>query len=475
MTMNTSLRGVNAAGAEWAYTPGTAPREGRDYLWVSHQDIDYLAAKGVALLRLVFSWEILQPRLNTSFASAYAASLMDRLAYATGKGITVMIEPHGGDFSRFARYKGQVIGSAAVPNAAFADLWRRLAQALQDNSRVVFGLMNEPNAISTMQWFAAAQAAIDAIRATGAAQMIMVPGNGFSQPGTWNETWYDTAAAPKVSNADGWATLHDPLNNSVVSVHTYFDADGGGGGDDIADPDILAQRLQPVVEWARARSLKVHLSEFGANAGTVGAQQAVTNALDYLDAQHDVIIGWCWWAYGPPEWWGGYHFTLCASGDYTVDDPKMAWLAPRFAGPAAVGMRPTSTTLRSPGATSYSSKKTVSAGEYSGVPAGIYALAVAVRTSDGDDDQFCVQITIENTSLTVDVDWQRMAIDLRGHQLLKAWNCQVAGTAGLVTVTPTEQAKTVLAGNKTSFGLCVRRNRVKSKAHYQVSVKALAW
>lgn len=464
------------AGAEWAYMAGTTPREGRDYLWVSHQDIDYLASKGVGLLRLVFSWEILQPRQNGNFASAYAASLMDRVVYATGQGLNVMIEPHGGEFSRFARYKGQVIGSAALPNTAFADLWRRLAEAHRNNPRVVFGLMNEPNAISTMQWFAAAQAAIDAIRAAGATQTVMVPGNGFSQPGAWNDTWYDTAAAPKVSNAEGWATLRDPLNHLVVSVHTYFDADGGGGADDIADPDIIAQRLRPVVDWARARGLKVHLSEFGANAGTAGAQQAVIKALDYMDAQRDVIIGWSWWAYGPPAWWGGYHFTLCPSADYAVDDPKMAWLAPRFADPAAARLRPTTSTLPSPRDGSYISKKTVSAGEHAGVPVGPYVLKVALRSIDGDDDRFCVQIIVENPSAILDVDWQQMSIDLRGHALLEAWNCQVAGTAGLVTVTPIEQTRTVRARNKTSFGFCVRRDRVsQSRASYQVRVKALNW
>jgi len=143
--------------------------------------------------------------------------------------------------------------------------------------------------------------------------------------------------------------LNDPLNNAVVSVHTYFDADGGGGTDDIADPAIIGQRLQPVVDWARPRGLRVHLSEFGANAAAPGAESAVANALAYLDANADVMTGWSWWAYGPPAWWGAYRFTLCPSGDYAVDDPKMAWLAPHFAGPpGAPTLRPASVTLPAP-------------------------------------------------------------------------------------------------------------------------------
>jgi len=56
--MTTSLRGVNLTGAEWAYTPGLTPIETQHYLWVSNQDIDYLASKGVPFVRLIFSWEI---------------------------------------------------------------------------------------------------------------------------------------------------------------------------------------------------------------------------------------------------------------------------------------------------------------------------------------------------------------------------------------------------------------------------------
>ena len=120
--MSTSLRGVNMAGADWAYKVGVNPVEGTNYLWVSHEDIDYVASKGVAYVRLLFSWEILQPTLNGNFAVAYESAMRDRVTYATSKAMNVMIEPHGGEYTRFARYKSQPIGSAAVPNSAFAEV-----------------------------------------------------------------------------------------------------------------------------------------------------------------------------------------------------------------------------------------------------------------------------------------------------------------------------------------------------------------
>jgi endoglucanase len=337
--MSTSLRGVNLAGGEWGYDPTVTPVEGTHYRWVSHQDIDYLASKGVSFGRLLFSWEILQPALNGPFDPSYGAALADRVAYATGKGLHIMIEPHGGSSTKFARYKGNPVGSAAVPNSAFADLWDRLALLHKGNSKVIFGLMNEPNAISTVQWYAAAQAAIDKIRGAGATNLIMVPGNGFSQPLSWNQTYYDTAT-PAVSNAVGWLTLNDPLGNLVASVHTYFDTNAGGTDpNDVVGPNIIGQRLQPVVDWARPLGIKVHLSEFGASASVAGAQTAVANAIAYMNANADVIVGWSWWTYGPPSFWGTYPFTLSPTTPYTVDDPKLAWLTPHFNAPAKLYAR----------------------------------------------------------------------------------------------------------------------------------------
>lgn len=105
--MSTSLRGANLAGAEWAYTAGQTPVEGQQYLWVSHQDIDYLASKGVPFARLLFSWEILQPQLNGGLAVAYETAMRDRVSYATSQDMHVMIEPHGGEQTRFARYSDE--------------------------------------------------------------------------------------------------------------------------------------------------------------------------------------------------------------------------------------------------------------------------------------------------------------------------------------------------------------------------------
>jgi len=85
-------------------------------------------------------------------------------------------------------------------------------------------------------------------------------------------------------------------------------------------------------------------------------------------------------------------------------------------------------------------------------------------------------VILEQPSDKVDIAWKQMTIDLRGHTLTNSWNSTIAGTTGIVTVTPTTDAATVRARNKTAFGFCVLRNTVsESKMNYQVLVRTLVW
>jgi endoglucanase len=338
-TLGTTLpqmRGTNLTGSEmdWGTSNTANPVSGTDYLFVSHQDIDYLASRGVNFARLLFSWEGVQPTPNAPFPTTgnngiYVNTLIDRVNYATSKGLIVMVEPHGASDKNFARYKGNLVGSAAVPNSQFADLWTRMAAQFKGNPNVVFGLSNEPNNMSTVQWFNAAQAAVLGIRSTGAVNLIMVEGNGWSGAESWTSSWYDTAT-PQVSNATAWKIIQDPLNNTVAEVHSYFDVNAGGGANDVVSATIGVERLKVTVDWAKANGVKVFLGEFGTTPTATNAQAAVTNMLAYLDQNKDVVAGWSWWAYGPPAWWGGYQFTLDPTSNYTVDQPQMAWLKPYF-------------------------------------------------------------------------------------------------------------------------------------------------
>src|SRR5262249_22218719 len=155
----------------------------------------------------------------------------------------VVLDPH--NFARYYPPGGDqqsatnIIGSAAVPNASFADFWSRVATVYKTNPRVIFNLMNEPNTMPTEQWASAAHAAIQAIRSAGASNLVLVPGNGYTGAWTWSNNFYGTP------NASVMLSITDPGNNFAFDVHQYLDPDGSGTTSTITnnDPTIGAQRL----------------------------------------------------------------------------------------------------------------------------------------------------------------------------------------------------------------------------------------
>lgn len=465
------LNGTNAAGGEISYGVGntTNPISGQDYLFINHADIDYIASKHMNTIRLLFSWEVLQPTLNNPLATnTYANDLFERVEYITNiKNMYCMIEPHGASDTNFARYKGNVVGSSAVPNSAFADLWSRLATKYKDNPKVIFGLSNEPTSIGTMQWFSAAQAAINSIRAANFKNIIMCPGNGWTGSGSWLDNWYDIAS-PKVSNANAWLTLTDPMNNLIVSVHAYADDNAGGGTNNIMNENIFVERLTNVVNWARTNKIKVHMSEFGVSATNALAQATVNKVVNFIHANSDVLIGAFWWSTGPILWWSNYRFTLCPSNNYTTDSPQMVLLTnsgflalPQSEAPP-INITPTTTTVKAPGDQSYNSAKT-------------YTIKTSTRTTYSDNSYVSIDVVLSNDHIDVDLAWDEMKIDLRGHKLNAFWNCTIEGTEGIVTVKPTAATKLVRAQNKTSIGFSFQRMADPTKAHYQVLIKSVKW
>ena len=350
---SSQIRGTNVAGMEMTYQncdQANGPIEGTNYPHHDERLIDYFASKRMTTLRFLFSWECMQQTLNGPIPAAqsgryktYFDNYKRIVDYATNvKGLRVIVEPwdsNSAGGAGGARYRGNVVGSAAVPNAAFANFWSRMATIFGNNARVEYGLINEPNDMSTMAWFSAAQSAVTAIRASGSTQRIYVPGNGYTAASSWKSTFYDTAAT-KRSNAYGWLNangvgqpLNDPLGNMVAEVHTYLDADEGGGSTQITSITAARDHLSIVVNEAAAHGYKVYLGEIGMYAGATNAPQAWADFIAYLDANAGagVLLGFTWFAGGDPLWWpdvaanGGGHFSISptSSATYTGDTVNM--------------------------------------------------------------------------------------------------------------------------------------------------------
>ncbi len=300
--------GVNLAGADFGegQLPGTF---GKHYTYPKAEEVDYFTAKGMNVFRLPFRWERLQRQLNGPLDATELGRIKAFVRYASQKNSQVILDPHN-----YARYQGQIIGDG-VAIADFADFWSRLAQEFRGNKRVIFSLMNEPHNMPTEQWLNGANAAIAAIRNTGAKNLILVPGNGWSGAHSWGENYYGTPNGMVMQN------VRDPMNNYAFDVHQYMDNDFSGRSANCVSRKIGAQRLHNITAWMRARGTKAFLSEF-AGGNNPRCLDALDNMLTYMGDNPDVWLGWTYWAAGP--WWGDYIFTL--EPENGVDRAQMAVL-----------------------------------------------------------------------------------------------------------------------------------------------------
>ncbi len=369
------LRGVNSnIYSQSTWGGGGGPIAGTNYVASQHRTTDYWYGKGARHLRLMFTMEWFQNSLSGTIPDGGAAfttyynAFVETVEYATSLGMYVLIEHYG--WSTIAgdtrpMWKNNLVGGATFTNAHFANLYTQLATTFKDNPLVGYGMLNEPNNMSTMSWFATAQAVITAIRATGSTQWIFVPGNGYC---TWQATssYYDTAGTPR-SNTYGWenangvgSPLSDPMSRLVAHVHIYPDDAGGssyninavGGG---TQANAVVDRIKVTVDWARTYNaahpttpIKVYLGELGfygaaTNAGLGGnyslaTAQACRDAfITYLNANADIFIGYALWAGSEIGWWtdaGTGHFSVgpTTSGTpYTGDTVNMTLWQGTFA------------------------------------------------------------------------------------------------------------------------------------------------
>jgi endoglucanase len=308
--------GVNLAGAEFgSIIPGTY---GANYTYPTIAEIDYFASKGMNTIRLPFRWERLQRSLQADFDPDEWNRLDSTVQAILQRGMIAILDPHNS-----ARYNGDLVGTAAVPTAAFADFWRRLALAYSNQPGVWFGLVNEPYGIDAADWLTAANQAIAAIRNAGAENLVLVPGTAFSGAHSWLARYYGTP------NGDVMDGVIDPADNFAIEVHQYLDSDSSGTHDSVVAPDIGSRRLAEFTAWCRQKGIRAFLGEFACPRSDTGnlfdpyyaGYRAIDDMLAYMEDNRDVWLGWTWWAAGP--WWGEYMFALDPDSSGS-DRPQLA-------------------------------------------------------------------------------------------------------------------------------------------------------
>lgn len=282
--------GLNLVGAEFGESnlPGSY---GSDYIYPSAADVELYAGRGMNVFRVPLRWERLQRELYAELDETELGRLEAVIDAAAAEGATVIVDPHN-----FARYdpdstddvEPELIGDA-IPIAAFADFWGKVARQFAGDGLVWFGLMNEPHTMETEVWLEAANAALAAIRAEGADNLVLVPGNQWTGAHAWFEDYYGTP------NATVMTGVVDPAQNFAFELHQYLDPGYAGTGSTCISATIGSEVVAPVTDWLREGGYRGFLGEFGGSEDPL-CLAAMDDLLTHLGANADVWLGWALWA-----------------------------------------------------------------------------------------------------------------------------------------------------------------------------------
>ncbi len=312
--------GVNLAGAEFGAAPGAAEK---DFHFPAESEFAWARAKGFSVVRLPFLWERLQPALEQDFDAGHLALLASAVARARTHGLSIILDVHN-----YGRWRGEPIGGDKTPDRAFADLWRRLARRFGKEPHVVFGLMNEPHDMPAARWAKSAQAAIDAIRATGACNLLLVPGVNWTGAHSW------TRAGDHGVNGEAMRMVRD-RGAHAFEFHQYLDADWSGTSGQCRPKEQVVAALSVATQWLRENKRKGFLGEFGAGDDE-RCREGLDAMLEHMATNSDVWTGWAYWAAG--AWWPkDYPLSIEPKGG--EDRPQMKIIA-KWTGGALPGACP---------------------------------------------------------------------------------------------------------------------------------------
>ncbi len=329
--MGVALRGINRAGME--YGDDWDGWTGQSYYEVptasqTTNELAYFRSRGFNVIRLPISWERLQHTLGGPLDTAYSAGMMGYINAATGQGFHVVLDLHNynryavGAFNasgaQVATYTQHVLGDGTLTVTHLRDVWVTLVGLVGSNPRVILNLMNEPHdfPMDSTAWFGAVQMVMNAIRAAGSTQLILVPNSRASDVTHWST--YSPNGGPLDSVAA--LAITDGANNYAFDMHAYQDNPGSSTS--------YANLMSEVTTWARSHGRRLFLSELGSDASATNGAAGVGGLLTDLNTNSDVWMGWTPWDLAP------YALT---TGTHTADAPPMAWytpfLTPNFLGP----------------------------------------------------------------------------------------------------------------------------------------------
>jgi hypothetical protein len=309
------LRGVNISGLESVAIQGWSAK---DPWGGTKPDWSELLAWKVNVVRLPMneaSWlgysciDDKDKSRDPDPGKNYRAAVIQTVAEANAVGIFVILDLQWSAPGNFCP-----LGQNPMADADHSvEFWTSVAKTFKDNPAVLFDLFNEPflpaSALGWDTWLngggqtnlysptkksytwraAGVQSMIAAVRGTGAANVVLIGGVGYS------------------NDLTGWSahTPVDPLNQLAASWHVYSD----NGYVDVAAGGTTQVMLATV-----AASVPLIIAEVGDKNGPGTTGSFAASILRFADSKGYSYLAWTWNHWGQPA----NNLTLDAAGTPTL-------------------------------------------------------------------------------------------------------------------------------------------------------------
>jgi endoglucanase len=265
---------------------------------------------GLNTFRLPVGWQYLVDNtlggtLNAANWANYDALVQGCLS--SGAGLCII------DVHNYARWNGAVVGQGGPTNAQFTNLWTQIATKYASNTKIAFGLMNEPHDVDITQWAATVQAAVTGIRAIAANNIILLPGTQYTSAAAFISDG-SAAALLNVKNPNGSTT------NLVFDVHAYLDYNNSGTNA-ACTTDNVDSAFSPLATWLRTNGRQAFVSETGGGSSDSSCLVDLCTQIKYLNSNSDVYLGFTGWAAGMFDTSYVLSMTPTLSGTTYTDQP----------------------------------------------------------------------------------------------------------------------------------------------------------
>ncbi|MFS0733984.1 cellulase family glycosylhydrolase [Microbacterium sp. 1P10UB] len=242
---------------------------------------DYLAARGMSVVRLGVPWQQLQPiapgqsatdALSKPVSVDYLDLLESQVDMADKAGMRVILDLHNGctyPWGPGAYVSGSVVCGDGISPSDVRKIWLAISDRFRDDDRVAaYNLFNEPRArIGVDVYFDYVQVVIDALRSAGDDHAIWIDSVPGGAPGGFARI-----------AADG-SPLHDPADALVYSQHFYRQ-----NGESRAR---LLERVSDFGLWCQRNAVHCSIGEIGwkasAPSGTADVFTAVYELADSFE------------------------------------------------------------------------------------------------------------------------------------------------------------------------------------------------